>query len=324
MACSYCGKDGHNRATCPKRQADEAAHLGPPPTTSSGGEPAHPASYTPALWEKIIVAIVAVAILILVGWLVVRNQPFADPNLVVVLRIIVSLAVAALGATVPGFLQIGWDRKGIILRAGGALALFVLTYLLTPKVVAQAPPEHQNSILTTPTSLLLRMEKSGEMNAAPDYSSQGALFEFTLSNATHGLAIIDDIAVEVLDVMEDKWPVYGATVSTYKYRAVLKPETRGLVSVAKGFKYSAGETDRFSLNVSSSKDGFDYFVRIVMKWYDGVTKETRETHSDVMVARLPSLALGDKLTPNERGAGYEKQSKLIEERLRSIRARLSQ
>ena len=39
-------------------------------------------------------------------YLVVRNEPFRDPNLVVIARTILSLSIAVLGATVPGFLNI--------------------------------------------------------------------------------------------------------------------------------------------------------------------------------------------------------------------------
>jgi hypothetical protein len=98
-----------------------------------------PSGYTPALWEKITVVAVAVGIVLLVGWLVIRNQPFADPNLVVILRIIISLAVSVLGATVPGFLQVGWEGPGIAIRAGGALALFIVTFVLSPGVIKEKP-----------------------------------------------------------------------------------------------------------------------------------------------------------------------------------------
>src|SRR5207244_1335958 len=79
--------------------------------------------------------ITAVGIIGLSGYLIVRNEPFADANLVVVTRVILSLAVAVLGATVPGFLNIGWTGKGVVVRAGGALALFLLTYRVTPEVL---------------------------------------------------------------------------------------------------------------------------------------------------------------------------------------------
>jgi hypothetical protein len=48
-----------------------------------------------------------------------------------------SLSIAVLGATVPGFLNVGWSGRGLAIRAGGALALFVLTFLLTPQIVQQ-------------------------------------------------------------------------------------------------------------------------------------------------------------------------------------------
>ena len=71
----------------------------------------------------------------LVAFLLVRNQPIADPNLVVLVRILLSLIVSIFGATVPGMLKVDLEAKGLIIRATGALALFVITYMLTPAVV---------------------------------------------------------------------------------------------------------------------------------------------------------------------------------------------
>jgi hypothetical protein len=99
-----------------------------------------PQSYTPSEWEKITTAVIAILIIVLVGYLVIRNQAFADPNLVVLTRVLLSLAIAALGATIPGFLNVGWDSRGVLVRAGGALALFVITFSITPKVLLGAPP----------------------------------------------------------------------------------------------------------------------------------------------------------------------------------------
>jgi hypothetical protein len=42
-----------------------------------------------------------------------------------------------LGATIPGFLQVGWKGSGLAVRAGGALALFVLTFVYTPDLVTK-------------------------------------------------------------------------------------------------------------------------------------------------------------------------------------------
>lgn len=85
-------------------------------------------------WEKIIVIGSMAIFLALLGFLLVRNTPFADPNLVVALRIILSLLVAVFGATVPGYLKVGFKAKGLTVRAVGAVALFVLTYVYTPGV----------------------------------------------------------------------------------------------------------------------------------------------------------------------------------------------
>jgi internalin A len=91
--------------------------------------------YYPQLWEKIVAFISAITILGLCIFLIVRNEPFNDQNLVVITRTILSLSVSALGATVPGFLHVSWSQKGILIRAGGALALFIVTYFWTPQVI---------------------------------------------------------------------------------------------------------------------------------------------------------------------------------------------
>jgi hypothetical protein len=67
-------------------------------------------------------------------FLVARNEPFADPNLVVEMRIVLSLAISTAGATLPGFLNVRYTLGGFSIRAAGALALFVLTFFGTPKV----------------------------------------------------------------------------------------------------------------------------------------------------------------------------------------------
>ncbi len=97
-------------------------------------------TYKPAVWERICVVAAAFIIVALVVLLAVRNQPINDPNVVVMVRILLSVAVAALGATIPGFLNVSLRGPGLIVRAGGALALFVLSYFFTPKVLDPPPP----------------------------------------------------------------------------------------------------------------------------------------------------------------------------------------
>lgn len=78
----------------------------------------------------------AIFIIAVVVFLVVRNEPFADTNLVVLMRIILAAAMGAFGGTIPGFLKVNYNAGGFSIRAAGALALFVIAYFGTPHVEA--------------------------------------------------------------------------------------------------------------------------------------------------------------------------------------------
>jgi hypothetical protein len=140
--------------------------------TANGGH----TEYRPALWEKITVTVAACAVLSLIAWLVIRNAPFNDPNLVVMLRIVLSLAIAALGAAVPGFLGVGVKASGVAVRAGGALALFVISFFFTPQVIT--PP------LTPPT----------DKNATTGSTKEEAKSEATEDNAKQKQSRSEDAA----------------------------------------------------------------------------------------------------------------------------------
>jgi hypothetical protein len=122
--------------------------------------------YTPALWEKVVCALAAIFVLGLICVIVIRNEPFADPNIAVLVRIFTSLAAAALGSTIPGFLHISWKGQGGLIRAGGALALFVLTYVWTPTILPTPPHQDKG------TSLLLRDERAGQHLELSDVMSE--------------------------------------------------------------------------------------------------------------------------------------------------------
>lgn len=86
-------------------------------------------------WEKIVVYVTGLLFIGLIAFLVIRNEPIADPNFAVFIRIILSTLLAAMGATIPGMLSVDFSKGGMAIRAGGALALFVITYLLTPAII---------------------------------------------------------------------------------------------------------------------------------------------------------------------------------------------
>jgi hypothetical protein len=88
-------------------------------------------------FDRIAATCAALVVVCLAVFLLVRNEEIADPRLFFVLRVVLSFSTAVLGATIPGFLEIGWSGRGLAIRAGGALALFVLTFLYTPDLVTK-------------------------------------------------------------------------------------------------------------------------------------------------------------------------------------------
>lgn len=86
--------------------------------------------------ERVTALFVGVAIVGVVLYLVIRNKPFTDPDLVVILRITLSLACGILGFSIPGFLEVKYNVGGFTIRACGAAALFVITFFGTPHVTA--------------------------------------------------------------------------------------------------------------------------------------------------------------------------------------------
>ncbi|WP_426955704.1 hypothetical protein [Muricoccus radiodurans] len=90
-------------------------------------------------FDRVAASLAALAVVGLAGFLLIRNEAIASPQLFFALRVVLSFAVAVLGATIPGFLDLGWKGSGLVVRTGGALALFVLTYVYTPNLVTDRP-----------------------------------------------------------------------------------------------------------------------------------------------------------------------------------------
>jgi hypothetical protein len=86
-------------------------------------------------FDRIAATLAALVIVGLMAFLLIRNEPIADPRLFFGLRLLLSFGAATLGASIPGFLNVGWSGGGLAVRAGGALALFVLTFVYTPDLV---------------------------------------------------------------------------------------------------------------------------------------------------------------------------------------------
>jgi len=95
--------------------------------------------------ERVAAILSALLVLSVVAFLLIRNTPISDPILGFALRLILSLSTAILGATVPGFLRITWQGKGLAIRAGGALALFALAFVYTPTPTSSSSPKVDQS-----------------------------------------------------------------------------------------------------------------------------------------------------------------------------------
>ena len=89
-------------------------------------------------WGKAVTYSTGLGFFGVVCFLLIRNQPISDPNLVVALRTLLSLTVAILARHFPDSSRVDFSKKGMAIRATGALALFVISFLLTPKVLEHA------------------------------------------------------------------------------------------------------------------------------------------------------------------------------------------
>lgn len=84
-------------------------------------------------WERIVALIVAVWIIALVSYLILQPGDLSEEK-VYFLKILLSLSCAILAGTLPGYLNLAYDAPGLVIRAGGALAIFVFVYTQSPAV----------------------------------------------------------------------------------------------------------------------------------------------------------------------------------------------
>jgi hypothetical protein len=202
--------------------------------------------------------------------------------------------------------------------------LFLAIAILAAAVVVIAVLFSDKTNEPKSTRLVLRLEEEGTniSQANGPQAVSGVFLHFALANPGPGLGSIDEMAVEVLDVIDDKWPTAQALASTYKYQAMLNPEKRGLVPfVKKTFKYATGDIDNFILNLNSEKEGYDYFIRIVVKWHDYLRNESQQTNSEVLVARFPLASIPEGMTRDEIGRRSEEQTERVEKHLQELRAK---
>jgi hypothetical protein len=152
-------------------------------------------------FERIISSLAGILIIGLVGYLLVRNEPIADPRLFLALRVMLSLTAATMGATIPGFLNIGWKGSGFVIRAGGALALFILTFIYTPDTLPQQNQPEKTMAPSTalPATALLAVgaSEAETYNNFIDYAAYRCI-SHSKERTTTG---IRNVKIEALRVM---------------------------------------------------------------------------------------------------------------------------
>jgi hypothetical protein len=89
----------------------------------------------PFRYERIIASSVAVWVIALASYLIVVDRKL-DLTQVYFLKILLSLSVAVLVATLPGFIELKYNLLGMTVRGAGGAAAFVFVYLASPGVPA--------------------------------------------------------------------------------------------------------------------------------------------------------------------------------------------
>ena len=88
------------------------------------------------LWEKLtLYGLAGLMLLGMVIYSIAIPNPTAQQEFV--FRLILALGAAALGAFLPGFLHIQGRVANFSVRAGGALGMFVLVYLINPPALIE-------------------------------------------------------------------------------------------------------------------------------------------------------------------------------------------
>lgn len=91
-------------------------------------------AHDPFRLERLIGIGVGVGVVIFVMALIWRDRPFASPDLARMARIILSLGMAAIGATIPGFLRVDYRLGGAVMRATGGFGMFLVSFFGSPHV----------------------------------------------------------------------------------------------------------------------------------------------------------------------------------------------
>src|SRR5262245_45991837 len=105
----------------------------------------HKAGFMEANWEKITAFACGVVFVVLM-LMVAIAIPNPSATQWFVFRVVLALAAAGIGAVIPGLIVVNVSK---VVRAGGAIALFVLVYMLNPPQLVTPAPQGASIQQTT-------------------------------------------------------------------------------------------------------------------------------------------------------------------------------
>ena len=83
--------------------------------------------------ELLTIVLLSLGIIIIAATLVLALKvPLPTTFQLWVFRVLMGLGAACLGAVIPGFIEFGGNVGELAVRSGGAIALFVMIYLISP------------------------------------------------------------------------------------------------------------------------------------------------------------------------------------------------
>ncbi len=139
--------------------------------TSEPGQPGQPGQ-PGNTWEKIAVFAFGV---IFIGFMLGLAVFIPNPTgfQIFVFRVVLALAASGIGAVVPGLLHVEWKPRRLpYIRAGGAVALFVIVYSVNPPALINPeevprPVKHSEVVPAKPAKREVTPEKLPEATPAP-------------------------------------------------------------------------------------------------------------------------------------------------------------
>jgi hypothetical protein len=320
------------RAFAVVEKLHQLGRLGPNPTKEAAST-RHGASHPGQQWERpvaVITGIAFLALLVVVAALLPKPTEFQE----FVFRVVLAVAAAAFGSTIPGLLEVDLRFAAkLAIRAAGALGLFVTVFLVNPpKLVASASPvqnvpvssavgRHRTGESCTSSDLALTMEVPGvsipgQRGGGGGRFSSGRLYQFTLANiSTHCTSIVRDIRLAVLARVEDEHLSQEATTAENHYEVIVSPEDvgkdldliplAGAPKVRWGYHFAPGSApDRFAVEVVPSRWGYAYAIQFLVHWYEPGSDKIITTASDVYAAFFPDRKGGTELVIGADGSQF--------------------